>query len=94
MNKQTIIYQVVTVDSARGPIRRTVIAEIGDVLILAETDSAEQAKTGVITKFSIGFRRSDVLSIDGVDNSVLLKHNVQYEQAEHGPAVGHRQGAL
>ena len=81
MNTQTLLIHIVTIDSARGPIRRTVIAEVGDVLVLAELDGAEQAKIGEITKYSIGFKRSDVLSVDGVDNSVSLKHNVQYEQA-------------
>jgi hypothetical protein len=90
MNEQTLVLQIVTVSSARGPIRRTVIAEVEDVVVLAEVNDTNQAKTAGITRFSIGFRRADILSIEGIDKSVCLKHNVQYEQAEHGEAGGHR----
>jgi hypothetical protein len=90
MTNQSLLSHVVTVSSARGPIRRTVIAEVGDVLVLADPAGAEEAKMAGITPFSIGFKRSDVLAVEGVDNLVLLKHNVQYEQAEHGQAGANR----
>jgi hypothetical protein len=86
MDTQILLLQLVTVDSARGPIRRTVIAEIGDVIVLADPSRAEEAKMAGITRFSIGFRRSDVISVEGLDKLVLLKHNVQYEPAEHRQA--------
>jgi hypothetical protein len=84
MITQTLLNHVVTVQSARGPIRRTVVAELGDVLILADLESADEAKMAGITPFSIGFPRNDVLIDEGLDSQVLLKHNVQYEPAEHG----------
>ena len=76
--------------SARGPIRRTVIAESGNVLVLAESERAAEAKMAGITPFSIGFPRADVLTDEGIDALVYLKHNVQYEQAEHGQAGADR----
>jgi hypothetical protein len=63
-------FELVTVASARGPIRRTVIAEIGDVIVLADPSRAEEAKMAGITRFSIGFRRSDVISVEGLDKLV------------------------
>jgi hypothetical protein len=84
MTQQTLLNHVVTLSSARGPIRRAIVAEVGDVLVVAELERVAEAKKSGITPFSIGFRRLDVLAVEPLDNSVLLKHNVQYEQAEHG----------
>ena len=83
MTVQTLLAHLVTVDSARGPIRRTVIAETDAIVVLDEPEGVKQAKTFGITRFSIGFRREDILSVDGIDKTVCLKHNVQYEQAAY-----------
>jgi hypothetical protein len=86
MIQQTLIGHIVTLSSARGPIRRTIIGEVGDVLIVAEPSSEQNVNNAEITRYSIGFNKSDVLAVEGIDNSVSLKHNVHYEQAERATA--------
>ena len=82
MKTQLIEGQHVTLSSARGPIRRTIVKLLGDVVVVGDAYDYERAKIGVISPFCIGFPVSDVV----LDVSVSLKHNVQYEQAEHGGA--------
>jgi hypothetical protein len=84
MNQENLTGHDVTVESARGEIRRTVIADLGTVLVLGSVSDYNLLKTRGLDRFAIGFRRSDVTHDFGIDSSVSLKHNVQYEQAEHG----------
>ena len=92
MRLQTLVGKQVIVSSARGDIARTIVAECDDVVVLAESDAAEIAIAAGVTRYSIGFRRSDILSIIPVDMPVLVKHNIQYEQVEHGQAGPDRSG--
>jgi hypothetical protein len=92
MDSNSLLGHVVTASSARGVIRRTVVADLGRVVVLAHTGSVNQLTDNALAEFSIGFPRDDVIEDFGIDTSVLLKHNVQYEQAEHGQAGPDRQG--
>ena len=62
----------VTLISARGPIRRTIIRLLGDVVAVGSQQDYEQAQKGVFGPFLIGFRVSDVIDDDGLDSLVLL----------------------
>lgn len=87
MDVQDLSGHCVTVISARGAIRRTVVADLGDVLVLGSIDDYNSTKVLGIDRFAIGFRRSDIIAVEsGIDTSVSIKHNVQYEQAEHDQA--------
>lgn len=82
--------QEVTLKSSRGLIRRTIVKLIGDIIVVGSEADYETAKTGAIPRFSVGFRLCDVVDPNTLDGVVSLKHNVQYEQAEHGEAGGNR----
>ncbi len=75
--------------TARGPVRRVVAHDLGRVVVPVMEHEYEAAVAEGIGKYSIAFRRDDVV----LDTEVLLKHNVQYEQAEHGQAGPDRSGA-
>ena len=72
--------------SARGPIRRTIIRLVGDVVAVGSQQDYERAKNGEFGPYLIGFPVSDIIEENGLDSLVLLKHNVQYEQVEHSQA--------
>ncbi len=61
MNMQLTEGQEVTLSSARGPIRRTIIKRLDDVLVVGSKEDYEEAKIHGISRFSVGFRVSDVL---------------------------------
>lgn len=64
MTNQTLVGQLVTVNSARGPIDRVVAFDLGDVVILALQDDYKDVKIAGIGPFSIGFRRHDLVLDD------------------------------
>ena len=88
MMTQLTAGQKVKVNSARGQIVRTVLADLGDIVVIGCDEDVEAVMTNGIGPFSIGFPRCDIV----LDGMVLLKHNDQYEQAEHGHARPDRQG--
>jgi hypothetical protein len=89
MTIQNIEGKEVTVVTAFGRLRRIVAFDLGDTVVLATKGQYEAVVSTGIGQFSIAFKKADVL----VDTAVSLKHNVQYEQAEHGQAGPDRQGA-
>lgn len=91
MSVQNIAGKQVTVNSARGEIRRTVVADLGDVLVLGTAEDYARSQTEGLDRLAIGFRRSDIINDEiHIDTEVCLKHNIQYEQAEHGQASANR----
>ena len=92
MSTELVEGQYVTVDSLAGPIRRILVRDLGDILVIGWPEDYERAKAEGISRFCVGFRRSDVLDEKKVDEVVLLKHNGQYEQAEQRQARRRRQG--
>lgn len=93
MSTQLIEGQQVTIMSSRGPIRRTIVKLLENIVIVGSTRDYEEAKMLGISRFSVGFPISDVLNEKQLDDLVLLKHNVQYESTEHGQAGPNRQRA-
>lgn len=89
MDTQLLEGTEVTLRSASGLIRRIVVKDLGDVLAVTSESEYRRAKLAGTEPVFVGFRRSDAIDLD---RSVLLKHNVQYEQAEHGEAGPNRQG--
>ena len=60
--------------SARGPIRVTIVADFGDVVVVGTQDQYESAKTAGLDRYAIGFRRSDlVLSDSGIDTKDIAQ---------------------
>jgi hypothetical protein len=67
MDKESLEGHIVTVESARGLITRTVVADLGEVLVLGSYEDYQLAKKDGIGRFSVGFRRSDVRGKNGID---------------------------
>jgi hypothetical protein len=80
MSEQTLEGQVVTVNTLHGPTARVVVFDLGKVVVVATPDSYDRVRKAGLGPFSIGFPREDIV----LDGMAPLKHNIQYEQAEHG----------
>ncbi len=89
MHPQIVVGQDLTLNSSAGVIRRIAVQVIGNIVLISRREEYEMAKAEGREPISVGFPLADVLhstETNLVDTSVLLKHNVQYEQAEHGQA--------
>jgi hypothetical protein len=84
----------IQVMSATGPIARIVVAfdPIMSVVSVSTHREVERAKNEQRLPISVGFHTIYVLDSrpEIVDNCITLKHNVQYEQTEHGGAGADR----
>jgi len=68
MKLQTLEGKVVTVSSARGPVVCTVVADLGNVIVVGSHEDYIRARSGGIGRFAVGFPRTDILSQEGIDN--------------------------
>ena len=64
MNNKSLSGHQVTLTSARGHIQRTVVADLGDVLVVGTPEEHLRAQSAGIDRFAVGFRRSDVIEAD------------------------------
>jgi hypothetical protein len=76
----------VIVKASTGNVRLILAEDRGDVLLLCGSDEWQAAKREARVPISIGFRRSDLV----LDTAERLKHNIQYEPAEHGQTSADR----
>ena len=82
--------QIIELESASGPIERVVV-EFDPILSVVSVCTRDEFARAIQERRyanSIGFNTIYVIRSreEIVDNSSVLKHNVQYEQAEHGQA--------
>jgi len=71
--EQSLTGQLVTLSSARGPIQRVVVSDMGDVIAVTTPEEWRASRGLGNTPVSIGFRRSDVIDHPGIDMTVSLK---------------------
>lgn len=64
MKPQLIEGQEVTLDSSQGHITRTVVADLGDVVLVTRAEEYQRARKAGNQPISVGFRRSDVLDAE------------------------------
>jgi hypothetical protein len=77
--------RTVTLQSHHGLISRAVVGEVGDILLVCrDIELAEAAKRGRAPT-TVGFKKSSVVA-STVDDSVIAKHNGQYEPVATGEA--------
>ena len=62
MNTKSLSGQLVTLLSSVGPIKRVVVQDLGDVLLVCLVEEYEKAKIDAREPATIGFKRSDVVT--------------------------------
>ena len=62
-----------------GPTVLVAVFDLGESVIAVAPDQYDEARRLGVHRYSIAYRKSDIV----VDRPVLVKHNVQYEPAEH-----------
>jgi hypothetical protein len=67
---QTIEGKEVTVESARGPVTAVVIADLGEIVVIGRADDYLRAKQNGLSRYCVGFRRNDIVSVEGIDMKV------------------------
>jgi hypothetical protein len=87
MNIQTLLNKDVTVESKRGLEPCIVVQILGQILVVCTVEEYERAQLEGRQPYTVGVRPSLICeSHMPLDTTGLLKHNVHYEQAEHGEA--------
>ena len=64
MDIQTLTGQTVTLDSAVGNIRRIVVKDLGDIVLVTRTEEFERAQVAGVEPLTIGFKKSDIVRIE------------------------------
>jgi hypothetical protein len=61
MSPNNLTGSIVTLRSSQGPIRRFVVEDRGDILVISRQEEVEAAKREGRAPATVGFKRSDVL---------------------------------